>query len=68
LKNKDLFKIKLGKLEVVVEIYRPMIRSRHPSHAPLREVMERLPFRSVIRMGSTTELVDMFTRDGHVLN
>jgi hypothetical protein len=26
--------------------------------------MERLPFRSVIRMGSTTELVDMFTRDG----
>jgi hypothetical protein len=45
-------------------LYRPMIRSRHPSHAPLREVMERLPFRSVIRMGSTTELEDAFTADG----
>tara|TARA_R110000782_G_scaffold46439_1_gene102595 strand:+ start:248 stop:1186 length:939 start_codon:yes stop_codon:yes gene_type:complete len=44
--------------------YRPMIRSRHPSHAPLREVMERLPFRSVIRMGSTTELEDVFTANG----
>jgi hypothetical protein len=46
------------------EYYRPMIRSRHPSHDPLREAMGRLPFRSVIRMGSTTELVDTFTRDG----
>lgn len=38
--------------------YRPMIRSRHPSHSELRSAMERLPFRSVIRLGSLTELKD----------
>lgn len=39
-------------------LYRPMIRSRHPSHNGLRLAMERLPFRSVIRMGSSTPLTD----------
>lgn len=39
-------------------VYRPMIRSRHPSHALLRTSMEKLPFRSVIRLGSLTELDD----------
>lgn len=36
----------------------PMIRSRHPSHAGLRGSLSKLPFRSVIRMGSLTELQD----------
>lgn len=36
--------------------YIPQIRSRHPSHNGLRAVLKRLPFRSVIRFGSTTEL------------
>ncbi len=45
-------------------IYRPMIRSRHPSHAPLRQAMEKLPFRSVIRMGSLTELTDEASKLG----
>lgn len=44
--------------------YRPMIRSRHPSHNELRTCMERLPFRSVIRMGSMTELTDPATLAG----
>lgn len=36
--------------------YRPQIRSRHPSHAAIRGKLERLPFPSVVRLGSTTVL------------
>lgn len=31
----------------------PLIRSRHPSHAGIRRALAKLPFRSVIRLGST---------------
>lgn len=34
--------------------FRPMILSRHPSHNHLRTGLSLLPFRSVIRLGSTT--------------
>ena len=44
--------------------YRPMIRSRHPSHNKLRYEIERLPFRSVIRFGSLTDLTDQSSLDG----
>jgi len=37
-------------------VYCPQIRSRHPSHRGLRRALARLPFRSVIRLGSLTEL------------
>lgn len=33
--------------------YRIMVRSRHPSHQPLRRALSRLPFRTVVRFGST---------------
>jgi len=33
--------------------YRIMVRSRHPSHRPLRTALSRLPFRTVVRFGST---------------
>lgn len=46
-------------------VYRPMIRSRHPSHAPLRQSMEKLPFRSIIRLGSLTELSDEASKNGN---
>lgn len=36
----------------------PMIRSRHPSHSCLRRSLKKLPFRSVIRFGSTTQMND----------
>lgn len=56
------------KIEVVLkqykEIYRPMIRSRHPSHAPFRTQLRKLPFRSVVRFGSLTELEDPATKNG----
>lgn len=34
--------------------FRPRVRSRHPSHNPLRTQLPLLPFRSIIRLGSTT--------------
>jgi glutathione synthase/RimK-type ligase-like ATP-grasp enzyme len=36
-------------------LYRPQVRSRHPTHQPLRELLPKLPFKSIIRLGSTTE-------------
>jgi len=36
--------------------YRPQIRSRHPSHATLRQGLPTLPVRSIVRLGSTTTL------------
>lgn len=46
------------------KMYRPMIRSRHPSHSRLRYEMEKLPFRSVVRFGSLTELTDIASLNG----
>ena len=34
--------------------FRPQIRSRHPSHSPLRRELPLLPWRSIVRLGSTT--------------
>jgi len=47
--------------------YRPRIRSRHPSHAPLRVrgMLPFYPFRSVVRFGSTTEYGDSVTNGGN---
>lgn len=40
--------------------FTPMIRSRHPSHNSLRTAnIEKLPFRSVVRLGSTTPLSEI---------
>lgn len=36
--------------------FRPRIRSRHPSHEPLRTQLPKLPVRAVVRLGSTTVL------------
>jgi len=52
------------KEEIVGGKFRPMIRSRHPSHARLRTELAKLPFRSVIRLGSTTELKDAASMSG----
>lgn len=46
--------------------FKPQIYSRHPSHNPLREKgsLRLLPFRSVIRFGSSTEARDTKTKGG----
>lgn len=52
---------KVVKTPVVKKIkaFRPRLRSRHPSHQDLRTQLPRLPFRSVVRLGSTTESNDV---------
>ena len=61
--------IKINSKKVPVAIrggkYNPMIRSRHPSHAGLRRGLPKLPFRSVIRLGSLTHLEDEHSRKGN---
>lgn len=42
--------------------FRPHILSRHPSHRYLRQNLGNFPFRSVIRLGSTTSLFDNKSR------
>lgn len=45
----------------------PLILSRHPSHSVLRKkanTLPRFPFRSVIRFGSTTDVVDSVSNGG----
>lgn len=44
--------------------YRPQIRSRHPSHNPLRTLLTRLEFKSIVRFGSVSELPDTATNGG----
>lgn len=49
-------------------LFRPIILSRHPSHNCLRAATKNiklLPFRSVVRFGSTTELDDVITKGGN---
>lgn len=38
--------------------FRPMVLTRHPSHRPLRLKLPLLPFRSIVRLGSTTVPAD----------
>jgi len=41
------------------KLFRPRVRTRHPSHSALRPVHQNLPllpFRSIIRLGSTTSI------------
>lgn len=49
-------------------LFRPMIYSRHPSHNVLRSKTKNirlLPYRSVIRFGSTTECFDTVAKGGN---
>lgn len=44
--------------------FRSRIKSRHPSHDVLREKMPLVKFRSVIRLGSTTDMKDTVEKGG----
>lgn len=44
--------------------FRPAIFSRHPSHNVLRSMLPLMPFRSVVRLGSTTDKEDTVTNGG----
>ena len=48
--------------------FRPRIRSRHPSHRVIRpntNNLPLLPFKSIIRLGSTTHMSDTITNNGN---
>lgn len=47
------------------KFYPPNVRSRHPSHNILRKNLPLFPFRSIVRLGSTTELGDEVSNGGH---
>ena len=50
--------VNIPRVKIVGGKYRPQIRSRHPSHSCLRgrfKNLPKLPFRSLIRLGSTTK-------------
>lgn len=44
--------------------WKPKIRSRHPSHGILRTELPLLPFKSVVRLGSTTDIPDTIDNGG----
>jgi glutathione synthase/RimK-type ligase-like ATP-grasp enzyme len=44
--------------------FRSKIRSRHQTHSILRTDIKLLPFKSVIRLGSTTEVPDVVAKGG----
>lgn len=48
----------MTKNKIEKRLFLPRIRSRHPSHDAIRGKIQRMPFPSVIRFGSTTEVLD----------
>lgn len=51
----------------VLTNFRTRVRSRHPSHRAIRNLLPLLPFRSVIRMGSTTEIPNTVAQGGKTI-
>lgn len=48
-----------------LSLFHSKIRSRHPSHNILRTQLPLLPFKSVVRLGSTTEVPDTIDKGGN---
>lgn len=47
-----------------LSLFRAKIRTRHGTHSPLRSKLVLLPFKSVVRLGSTTDIPDTVTNGG----
>jgi len=45
-------------------MFKPKVRTRHPTHSPLRRGLGLLPFKSVVRLGSTTIEADAVSLGG----
>ena len=60
----SLQKRRAKRLSKKYTMFKPKIRSRHPSHSPLRKMLKLLPFRSVVRLGSTTNVADSVSNGG----
>lgn len=58
----------INKKSITISTFRPMILSRHPSHDCLRaknKNISLLPYKSVVRFGSTTEVDDTIAKGGN---
>lgn len=51
-----------AKVKNITGTYRINVLSRHPSHRELRRLLPRLPFKTVVRLGSTTVINDGYRR------
>lgn len=47
--------------------FKPAVRSRHPSHNAIRKKLPLMEFRSVIRMGSTTDVPSTISQGGKII-
>lgn len=55
---------KLKKNSKEYTLFRSKVRTRHPSHNILRTKLPLLPFKSVVRLGSTTNIGDTISNNG----
>ena len=60
----SIFKSKIRKPLKKYTMFRSKIRTQHPSHEVLRTELPLLPFRSVVRLGSLTDIEDSVTNGG----
>lgn len=56
--GKSTLKTSINKPKKVFTGYRTLVLTRHPSHQPLRTQLSKLPYRSLVRLGSETVKVD----------
>lgn len=63
-RKKTLATTKNNAKKAELSLFRPQIRSRHPSHHQFRTDIKKLPFKSVVRLGSTTPMIDDVTSGG----
>lgn len=49
----------------MISLFRSKIRTRHPSHSILRTKLPLLPFKSIVRLGSTTGAEDTLDKGGN---
>ena len=47
-----------------ITMFRPQIRSKHPTHQHLRDALDRVKKRVVVRLGSTTTLQEIYQKKG----
>src|ERR1700739_25689 len=51
----------VSKLKKIIK-FKPQIRSRHPSHSWFKKNIGLLPFRSIVRLGSTSSIEQVFRK------
>lgn len=50
-----------------IKDFKIRVLTRHPSYVPLKSKLPRIPFRSVVRFGSTTEVENTIMKGGNIV-